>query len=1334
MQPSPQLIPVARDQAMPLSADQYRIWFLHQLTPDLIHFNINFAFTVRGNFDSTLFVNSLNAVVARHEALRTTFIAQGEMPELSIKPHLQLEVPLHDLRNLPTTQRQAQARSEMQILSQIPFSLEHGPLLKASIYQLEDEHYLVLFTIHHIVADFDSLKIITRDVFHFYNAAIGNPVAPLENLPIQYADYASWQNERIKAGEYEKQLEFWKGQLGGEIPVLRMPMDRPRQAVALNHGAIVRHVFGRELTARLLQLSKDNGVTLFITLCSAYQVLLQRYTGQDDINIGTPITTRSRAELSQVVGLFINTLVLKSDLHGNPDFLELLKRNRKIAFAAFARQDISYEKLVQELNHQRNLGHNLFFQTMVMLLDPEKLGSTIAPGLDIQPFPLEKKTTTFELTLTFAMVGDELTLALDYNTDLYDERTVVGLLQHFDLLLNDIVKRPATRILDFNIISVAQRNEIFDKYCGELPKAIPAKRVHELFAEQVARTPDAIALVYQSTQLSYAQLEQQANQLAAWLVHQGLQRGAIVGIIAHRSSAQIVALLAILKAGAAYLPIDPEHPAERIEYMLRNAGAAMVLTSATTSVPAPGVPVHDLQQALQEPSLNQTHSQTPTQIHNPAIELERKGTPDDLMYVIYTSGSTGMPKGVMVSHKNVVNHCKGVADRFALKAQDKVLQFTSVSFDVAVQEIFPTLLHGATLVLWKEHRLEGTESFLNWIAEQQLTVVNLTTAHWNNIVADLQSSAAALPQSLRLLVVGGEKIIAKTWQAWDQIAGTQVALINDYGLTETTVTATMFSPPPSFRTEGAFPVGTPICNVEVYVLDAAMQPLPVGVYGELYIGGLGIAKGYIGDQTLTAERFLANPFGPGRLFKSGDRARFRQDGNLEFEGRIDDQIKIRGHRIELPEIEARIAAFSAALKSTLLAHKNEQGQVRLVVYLVASSETFDLEQFKAWLRAGLPEYMVPTEYMFIDQIPLTVHGKVDKARLPAPELARIHQARRAPVSATEQLVVQYCQQLLGRPELSVDDSFFDIGGDSLLATQLVARLKQGTGMTIPLRLVFEYPQLASLAAQLEAMQGGAQQRSDQCMVKIQQAGSKPALFYVHPVGGTVSCYFPLARGLGEQQPFYALQSHAMVDPASTLETVEQMAEHYLAEIRALQPHGPYRLGGWSMGGFIAYEMARRLQELGESVSELSLIDTYLTKTRVADDQVILFNFVLQLAAVPGVKVSEDDIRAWGDKSLAHGDICQALRAANLVPAGFSDADITHLLSVYTKTVHAFKLYNPKPSSPIAIEKVVLFRARDSHEEKGIWPELVQELEVIHVDADHFGIVRHEKVAQTLRSL
>lgn len=1306
-----------RDRALPLSPDQYRIWFLHQLKPELIHFNINFAFRIRGPFQAVRFADSLNAVIERHEALRTTFELRGQAtaPELVIHPRLRLEVPEIDLTGLPAAEREAEARRQMELASQRLFSLERGPLLGAELYRLGAQEVVLLFTIHHIVADFDSLKLITRDLFHFYN---GEPLAP---LPLQFADYAAWQQEKLARGELDKQLEYWKQQLGGEQPVLRMPMDRPRAQVMGNRGAVTSHRFGRELTARLQELSKHHGVTLFVTLCSAYQALLHHLTGQLEINLGTPITTRNRVELKDLVGLFINTLVLRSELAGDPTFLELLKRNRKIAYAAFARQEIPYERLVEELRPQRSLSHNLFFQTMVMLLEPEAY--RLAPELEIERFELAKRTTTFELTLTFTVSEGQLEVALDYNTDLYDEATAVALLRQLDGVLRQVAEDPHKRLGELSLLSEEERAAMLARLARQAapPPGLEGS-VHQRFAAQARRTPAAEAVRFRDQALCYRELDERANQLAHWLIRQGVTPGARVGLALHRSLELVVGMLGILKAGAAYVPMDPSYPAERLAYMIEDAGAAIVLTAAgqlaAAVAPAAGRLVN-----LDELAL----------AGEPRGAPEVAVGPDDLMYVIYTSGSTGRPKGVMVSHCNVVNHCREIEKRFRLTPEDKVLQFTSPSFDVSVQEIFPTLLCGAALVLWKERRLEENEAFLRWTAAQGITVLNLTTAHWNNLVAELRQGSLAVPEHLKLVIAGGEKVAAATWRAWDQAVGGKIRFLNDYGLTETTITATMFEPPPGYLPSGAFPAGTPLDGVSLLVLDERGQLVPDGVFGELYVGGAGVAKGYLGKPALTAERFVPNPFGAGRLFKTGDRARIRRDGELEIEGRADEQVKIRGHRVELEEIEACLARHPQLARAVVAARDDGQGALSLAAYVVPRDAGFDAAGLQAWMRPQLPEVMVPADVVVLAEIPLTVNGKVDKARLPAP-VRRAERAEREelvePRSEAERLVAEVWREVLRRPQVGLSRSFFELGGDSLLATRVIALLKQRAKAQVPLRLLFEHPALADFAAQVEAILAG-KAAADRCLVRLRASGSRTPLFYVHPVGGTVSCYFSLARQLGADQPFAALQSHAMICPGSPHDTVEKMAAHYLTELREAQPRGPYRLGGWSMGGFIAYEMARLLMEQGERVEELSMIDTYLTKTRVADEQTILFNFARQLTVAPGQRLSDETLLSWAAELRSHADVCRKLRAAGLVPSETTDEEVQHLIDVYTHTVHAFKQYDPRPAAKLAIERALLFRARDSHEELGIWSSLLERVSLHHIDADHFGIVHHPDVGRIL---
>jgi len=712
--------------------------------------------------------------------------------------------------------------------------------------------------------------------------------------------------------------------------------------------------------------------------------------------------------------------------------------------------------------------------------------------------------------------------------------------------------------------------------------------------------------------------------------------------------------------------------------------------------------------------------------------------PLDLAYVIFTSGSTGNPKGVMVSHDSLVNHCENMVDRFELTSCDRVLQFTAPSFDVSVQEIFPTLMQGASLVLWDKEGIEGTEAFFNWLENKKVSVLNLTTAHWHNLVADAYHDNLTFPKFLKLAIVGGEKASVATLRDWSSLVKGKIRWINDYGLTETTVTATMFEHSQESFEGDSVPIGTPLNNVSIYVLDENMNPVPSGIYGDIYIGGRGVAMGYYNNPELTKEKFTKNPFHAGRIFNTGDVGRINLDGSLEFDSRNDLQVKIRGNRVELEEIEKHLITIENVRKVFLrVCDSKNKSQKSIAAYVVLNNQAVSIVAIKDKLGQMLPDYMVPSSFVVMDDFPLTSHGKVDQQKLPEPNAmeAQVHEQYIAPSTETEKKIVVLWADLLGREQISKDSSFFDIGGDSLIATTLISRLKSEYGISIPLRLLFEHPKLQDLASYLEQNTHEINTNEDkQNLIKLQTDGDGLPLFYAHPVGGTISCYFGLSRRLGQSNPFYALQAHAMTHKDYSLKTVEQMAELYLVEIREQQPHGPYRLGGWSMGGFIAYEIACLLKAQGEEVIELSMVDTYLTKTRVADDKTVMFNFVLQLAALPGKSISEDYLLSWKDKAFTFEDVCSELRLLNLIPDETPDDYILHLFNVYMATVEAFKKYDPNPVTPIDVNQAVLFRAHDSHEEQGIWPKLVNNVEIHHINADHFGIVHHPEVAEVIRGI
>lgn len=1324
---------ITRTQSLPLTAEQYRLWFLSQLEPDSIHFNINLAFRIKGVLQSEILEKSLNEIVNRHDTLRTVFQNRGNEPEQIVLDKLCIPIQKVNLRRTQVEVRESQAITLMEEEIEKPFSLETGPLLSLSMYQLEDEDQLLLFKIHHIIADFVSLEKLIQELGFFYNAYVQGESGTLPPLPIQFVDYAHWQQQNMKGNVYQKQLKYWKEKLGYELPVLRMPLDRPRPVAMTHNGERMRMTIPADITTSLKGFSRKSGVTMFITMLAAYQTLLYRYTGQEDICVATSISSRNRPELQNLIGLLANTLVLRNNLEGDPTFAEVLKCTRKVAFGAFAHKDIPYEKLIEELQTERNMSHNPFFQTMLTYLTAQDEGDQPFEGVSMKTHDLQKKASALELSFTITEQNDELVCSMDFNTDLFNTDTIHRMLKQFLNLLQACVDNPQQPISEIRLLSETEEQQIIEKWSGRNKiKQLPEASVHELFSQKATSTPDAIALRFQDQQYTYRELDERSNQLANYLINKGLGPHKLVGICMERSLEMVVGLLGILKAGNAYVPIDQSYPQERKAFMVNNSGVELLLTidSKAKSLSSEHCKVISINEEWELIS----------QESREASKLKVKS--EDLIYVIYTSGSTGKPKGVMVSHKGVVNHCFNIIDRFKLNHQDRVLQFTSISFDVAVQEIFPTLLTGATLVLWKDKYISEGREFLKWIGQEKISVLNMTTAYWSSLVADLKYERALLPSSLKLVIVGGEKVSPETYVTWKSVTDGKVRWINDYGLTETTITATMFEPDAEWYPNNVVPIGTPLDNVEIYILDNNQRAVPIGVYGELYIGGIGVAKGYWGRPELTKERFVVNPFSEysdAKLYKTGDQARFLSDGTIEFLGRLDDQVKIRGYRIEMGEIEAAIEQFGMISQSIVVPFKLANGSTQLAGYVVLSDSAVKIDELRSFLKSRLPDYMVPSHYVVMDQIPLTVNGKVDEAALPKPELHAIKSKEYlAPRTPTEQIAVSIWTSLLDYPDIGVMDNFFEVGGNSLLATQVVLQAATKFECNVPLRILFEYPVLANWVAEIERMKlleatKGSKLDSKKCIVKIQQKGEQTPLFFIHPVGGTVSCYFTLARQLGENQPFYAFQGHGFVDENSTLDSVEKMADHYLKEILEVQPEGPYRLGGWSMGGFIAYEIASKLKEDGHEVIQLAIIDSYLSKNKDATDDSILYNFIRQLAALPGKTISDSVISSWQELNLDHALLCKKLKEFGLVPLGTSNEYIRRLIDIYKITARAFHKYIPARLPKLDIANVQLFRAGDSPEEEGIWTELVTNLSLHQMIADHFSIVHHPELGDIINT-
>lgn len=1054
---------VSRDQTIPLSNTQLRLWFLHQLDPNSIQYNIPIAMRLHGKVDYEIFEQCINEIVRRHESLRTVFQVKNGIPEQIIFNERKLTMKVIDLSTMAAEEQEDNAVHLLTLESKVPFDMERGPLLRTAMIRMNDEEHMALFVMHHIISDGWSTGLLILEMASLYGAFSTNQPSPLPELAIQYADYSMWQHERMQGEVFDKQLSYWKEKLSGHMQVLEMPTDRPRHPVTTQNGAILSFNISKVVTERLKRLGKEHGATLFMTLLAAYQTLLYRYTGQEDISVGTPIAVRNRPELEDLIGFLVNTLVMRTDLSGQPTFVELLHRVREVALGAYAHQEVPFEKLAEELQPERDMSRSLFFQTLFVLQNmPVK--DFYLDGLSMEMVPIDKKSAMFEISITLLESNGHIEGKLEYNTDLYNAASIERFIQHYLNLLDAIIINPNQLIAHLNLLSEEERNDLLlvsNSAAKNLARTDVC--VHHLFEEQVQRTPHHVAVEFREQKLSYAELDAKANRMANYLRKKAVKPGKLVGISMERSMDMLVGLLGILKAGGAYVPLDPNYPKERLAYILKDSSIELLITQHKL---AHALPIHEAECIYMDTDWEIIQQESDEPCHSEV-------TGDHQMYMIYTSGSTGTPKGVVVSHRSVVNHNRAIINEFQLQSNDRVFQFASISFDVAVEEIFPTLLSGAALVLWEDDYLDGGSAFLHWVTQKRLTVLNLPTAYWHTWVSEIEHLPEPLPDKLRLVVVGGEKASSEIYKAWREKTQDGVKWFNAYGPTEATITATLFKPDGEWIEGQPIPIGKPLENVEIYILDAFKQLVPVGVPGELYIGGVCLASGYWNRTELTKERFVQHPFtdnSDDRLYKTGDLVRRLPDGNLEFLGRTDNQVKIRGFRIELGEIEAVIEKYPSMDKAVVVALHDISANLRLVAYVVVQGNYFDAGELRDFLKKNLPGYMIPAVFVQMETLPLTANGKVDYRALPQPqEETREDENFVIPRTMHEEMIAEIWREVLLVTQVGAYDNFFELGGHSLLATQVAARLQKALQLTIPLRLLFEAPTVEELARRLESM-------------------------------------------------------------------------------------------------------------------------------------------------------------------------------------------------------------------------------------------------------------------------
>ncbi|MDA7025414.1 amino acid adenylation domain-containing protein [Bacillus sp. CLL-7-23] len=1268
----PALQKVERQQKIPLSFAQRRLWFLHCLEGPSPTYNIPVVIHLSGQLNHEALEAALYDLAVRHESLRTIFPeTQGTSYQhilnvASARP--KLIVSQVNKTDLPEMLDEA-VRYSFNLAEETPFYVQ--------LFQLEANQYVLLLLLHHMISDGWSLTPLTRDLQTAYEARCHGKEPDWQPLPVQYADYAFWQEDLLHHESYlERQMDYWTKTLADLPDQLELPTDYPRPAESSYCGDTIQINIDSQLHNQLLDLARDQGVSLFMVLQSGLVTLLTRLGAGCDIPIGSPIAGRSHDSLGDLIGLFVNTLVLRTDTSGNPSFRELLTRVRHVNLAAYEHQDLPFERLVEVLNPARSRARHPLFQIMLAFQNTPEPALNL-PGLQAD---LEMKSVgTAKFDLTFELrehrlangIGSGINGFLEYSTDLFKRQTVMVLVERFLKLLKSAATDPDQPIEHLDILMPEERQMLLHQGNNTLQKA-PEICLPVLFEEQVEKYPEATAVIFEDTSFSYDELNKRANRLAHWLIHKGIGPEQFVALAMPRSLDMVVCLLAVLKTGAAYVPLDPNYPAERIAYMLKDAEPVCIMTTSEVSsfLDAGAVEKMILDDSEIKKELKKYSSDNPSHSDRIAPLL-----PLHPAYVIYTSGSTGHPKGVIIPHHNVVRLFKATNDWFHFSSEDVWTLFHSYAFDFSVWEIWGPLLHGGRLVIVPHEISRSPVEFLRLVIREGVTVLNQTpSAFYQLMQADRDNPELGRKLSLRFVIFGGEALELSRLDDWYQRhPENHPLLINMYGITETTVHVTYVAldqKKTSLKANSLIGYGIP--DLRIYMLDRYLKPVPPGVTGELYVSGDGLARGYLGKPDLTAERFVADPFGPSgtRMYRTGDLARWRSDGSLDYMGRADQQIKIRGFRIELGEIEAVLVHHHKIAQTAVVVREDQPGDQRLVAYIVPVSETteFDFAELRHDASRTLPEYMVPSAFVTIDKLPLTPNGKLDKQALPAPDLT-VTLKGRGPRTPQEEMLCELFSAVLNLPKVGIDDGFFELGGHSLLAVQLMSRIRESLGVELGIGDLLEAPTVSGLTERLEA---GSSHSALDVLLPLRTSGDQLPLFCVHPAGGLSWCYAGLMTSLGTEYPLYGLQARGIGKQEKLPKTLDEMAEDYINHIRKVQPTGPYRLLGWSLGGNVVHAMATQLQNQGEEVSLLVMLDAYpnhfLPIKAAPDEQEAL----IALLALGGY-----DPDSLNGAPLELSSAIEILRRDGSALASLNESTILNLKETYVNSVRILSNYKPQ---------------------------------------------------------
>jgi amino acid adenylation domain-containing protein len=1165
-----------QDKMAPLSYEQRQLWFLHQLMPDPGLENESRAVIIRGQLDALRLEDSLRAFIERHEIWRTVFSSVDGQPVQVVKDHGDCAWSVVDLRGLAEAVREKQSLRLAEEEASRPFDLSRGPLIRAMLVRLGEEDHRLFLTLHPMIFDDRSLAdVFLPELRELYSARMHARADQPGDLQVQYRDYASWQqNEQDQA--LASQVTFWREHLRGAPTVLELPADRGRPESQSYRGAVEEFTLGQDLGAGLRELSRLERVRLQYALTAGVVTLLHRYTGQDDLLVGLASSGGPRSGRRRAMGCFANVAVLRAVLTGEPSTRELLQRIHTESEATRNHRDAPFEAVVQAVQPDRSPGRPPLVQ---VLLSFESAAQGASAGdWQITQTDLRDPMAHFDMRLEVDEHSVDLTGRVTYSSDLFERKTITRMIEHLRTILAGMVAEPSLRVGDVQLLTAAEADQLLRAWNAE-PVTTSGESIEQTIESQAKNRSEAIAVVCGGEQLSYRQLNDRANQLARHLTDRGAGAEVAVGVCLERSLEQVVALLAILKAGATYVPIDPEAPADRIHYVLNDTQMPLLISqhslwSKVGDVRTPAVLLDRDRDIIGQRSKD---------------GLAEQATEDQLAYIIYTSGSTGQPKGVMVERAALAAHCRSMIDEYGLTVDDSVLQFSQYSFDASLEQILPTLAAGARLVM-RGPDIWSPRQLLEELQSQQISVMNLTPAYWHQVVRQWDLARQDLAGlGLRLVIIGGDRLEAEWVRQWGELGLDGVRLVNAYGPTETTITATLSE---AGAEKDLITIGRPLAGRRVCILDRRGHPVPAGILGELHIGGTLLARGYLNQPELTTQRFVPDPFAEQegrRLYRTGDLARWLSDGRVEYVGRADHQVKIRGYRIELGEIESALAEHPAVDEAVVVA-QGEGEEKELVAYVAGRTAESLEDELHSYLQRRLPRFMQPAVIEQLDRLPRLATGKPDRRALPP-----VNRAERRgkgeyvpPRLLMEMQLVQIWEDLLAVRPIGTRDNFFDLGGHSLLAAQLVGRIERMCGQRLRLSTLFARPTVEQLAEVLQA--GTTESPGTARVLPVQTEGTRRSFFFLHGdwTGGAFYC-FALARACGPEQPFYVLEP-CTFSAREGAPTLEAMAAAHIEAMRGVQPAGPYRMGGFCNGGLLAYEMALQLREEGETVEFLGLVN------------------------------------------------------------------------------------------------------------------------------------------------